>query len=276
MVNTLYYLSMYGPAKYINSEKYPLDRPDSGDWKSLIDQCKSSLEETGACILKGFVHQPVLDRMSIEADRSFPRSHFCKDNHNVFFYDNEDDLLSLHHPLRIREDTSLNSIPYDLMDPNDALHQLYNWDPLMNFLSSILGHTLYRMADPMAALTVNCMNEGQNHGWHYDESQVTITLLIQKPIEDGLFQCVPDLRNKDNDDYSKLGAILNGSETEVVTLDIEPGDLLIFAGYYSLHRVTPVKGNKTRYVGTLCYKDKPNVMNSPEVQKLFYGRVNQG
>ena len=32
----------------------------------------------------------------------------------------------------------------------------------------------------------------------------------------------------------------------------------------------------TRYVGTLCYKDRPNVMNSPEVQKLFYGRVNQG
>jgi len=42
------------------------------------------------------------------------------------------------------------------------------------------------------------------------------------------------------------------------------------------HRVTPIKGDTTRYVGTLCYKDRPNVMNSPEVQKLFYGRVNQG
>ena len=72
-----------------------------------------------------------------------------------------------------------------------------------------------------------------------------------------------------------LSAVLKGSDSGVVTLDVEPGDLLIFAGFYSLHRVTPIKGKTTRYVGTLCYKDKPNVMNSPEVQKLFYGRVNQ-
>ena len=61
-----------------------------------------------------------------------------------------------------------------------------------------------------------------------------------------------------------------------MSLNVEPGDLLIFAGFYSLHRVTPVIGDTTRYVGTLCYKDRPNVMNSPEVQQLFYGRVNQG
>ena len=132
------------------------------------------------------------------------------------------------------------------------------------------------MADPMAALTINCMGVDQNHGRHYDESQVTITLLIQKPLEGGLFQCVPGLRNNDYDDLSKLGAVLNGNDDSVVTLDVEQGDLLIFAGYYSLHRVTPVKGERTRYVGTLCYKDKPSVINSPEVQKLFYGRVNQG
>ena len=132
------------------------------------------------------------------------------------------------------------------------------------------------MADPMAALTVNCMGKGQNHGWHYDESQVTITLLIQRSDEGGLFQTVPDLRKKDTDDYLKLGSILKGSDVGVVTLDVEPGDLLLFAGFYNLHRVTHIKGDKTRYVGTLCYKDRPNVMNSPEVQKLFYGRVNQG
>jgi hypothetical protein len=266
---------MHSSTKYINSEKYPLDQPDSDDWKSLVDQCKSSLEETGACILKEFVQQPIFQKMAQEADQSILKSHFCKDNHNVFFED-DDDSLPKDHPLRIRENTSLNSIPYDLMDTKDALHQLYNWDPLMNFLSSVLGHTLYRMADPMAALTVNCMSEGQNHGWHYDESQVTITLLIQKPEAGGIFECVPDLRKFDTDDYSKLGAILNGSDEGLVTLNVEPGDLLIFAGFYSLHRVTPVMGKTTRYVGTLCYKDKPNVMNSPEVQRLFYGRVNQG
>jgi len=267
---------MNSPAEYINSDKYPLDGPLTDKFINLVDRCKSTLQNTGACILKEFVQQSALDRMTLEADRSYPRTHFCNDNHNVLFYDNDDIILLEDHPLKIMENTSLNSIPYDLMEPGDALYQLYNWDPLMNFLSSVLGHTLYRMADPMAALTINCMNEGQNHGWHYDESQVTITLLIQKPIEGGLFQCVPDLRNNDNDDYSMLGEILNGTGADIITLDVDPGDLLIFSGHYSLHRVTPVRGNKRRYVGTLCYKDKPNVMNSPEVQKLFYGRVNQG
>ena len=266
---------MGNPAEYINSDKYPIHLPDSDDCERLANQCNSSLQEEGFCILKGFVNEPILVRMAEEADQSIHQSHFCSDNHNVFF--EEDDIsLPKDHPLRIRDDTSLNSIPYDLMDVQDALHQLYNWDPLMNFLSIVLGHNLYRMADPMAALTLNVMNEHQNHGWHYDESQITITLLIQKPEAGGVFECVPDLRKFDTDDYSKLGSILNGSDEGLVPLNVEPGDLLIFAGFYSLHRVTPVVGKTTRYVGTLCYKDRPNVLNSPEVQQLFYGRVNQG
>ena len=263
------------PADFLDINTYPLDQPESKTWTELVNRCKKSLNEKGACILKNFVHQSILDRMVLETERIVNKSHFCKDNHNVFF-EKDDTSLPVDHPLRIREDTSLNSIPYDLMDPADALHQLYNWYPLINFLSAVLGQPLYRMADPMAALTLNVMNEHQNHGWHYDESQITITLLIQKPEAGGVFECVPDLRKFDTDDYSKLGAILNGSDEGLVPLNVEPGDLLIFAGFYSLHRVTPVVGKTTRYVGTLCYKDRPNVLNSPEVQQLFYGRVNQG
>ena len=54
---------MHSSTKYINSEKYPLDKPDSDDWKSLVDQCKCSLEETGACILKEFVHQLIFQKI---------------------------------------------------------------------------------------------------------------------------------------------------------------------------------------------------------------------
>jgi len=265
---------MLGAENIINKEKYPLDQPKTDAWKTLAKNCKSSFQQSGVAILKSFVQQPILDRMVGETDSTIHQSHFCKDNHNVFF-EEDDNTLPADHPLRMREDTSLNSIPHDLMNPRDALHLLYNWDPLIRFLSEVLGYKLFRMADPMAALTVNCMGAGQNHGWHYDESQVTITLLIQRPDDGGLFQTVPDLRKKDTDDYSKLSSVLKGSDAGVVTLDVEPGDLLLFAGFYSLDRVTPIKGDTTRYVGTLCYKDRPNVMNSPEVQKLFYGRVNQ-
>ena len=266
---------MLGAENIINKKKYPLDQPKTDAWKAIAKTCKSSFQQSGVVILKNFVQQPILDRMIAETDSTIHKSHFCKDSHNVFF-EEDDSTLPADHPLRIRVDTSLNSIPHDLMNSQDALHILYNWDPLIVFLSEVLGYKLFRMADPMASLTVNCMGAGQNHGWHYDESQVTITLLIQRPDEGGLFQTIPDLRKQDTDDYSQLGSVLKGSDVGVVTLDVEPGDLLLFAGFYSLHRVTPIKGHTTRYVGTLCYKDRPNVMNSPEVQKLFYGRVNQG
>lgn len=266
---------MHDPSEYINNDIYPLNNPGSKGWKDLVVQCRSSLKNSGVCIIKKFVKEHVIKKVVQEANQSVHLSHFCKDSHNVFF-EKDNELLPDDHPLRVKENTSLNSIPYDLMKPNDILYQLYNWDPLMNFLSPILGHKLYRMADPMAALTINCMGKNQNHGWHYDESQVTITLLIQKPVSGGLFQFVPNLRNKDSDGFSSLGAVLGGDHKNVVTLDIDPGDLLIFSGFFSLHRVTPVKGEKIRYVGTFCYKDRPNVLNSPEVQKLFYGRINQG
>ena len=111
------------------------------------------------------------------------------------------------------------------------------------------------------------------HGWHFDESLVTTTIILQKPLEGGEFQYVTDLRGEDWDDYESLDNVLSGNEDRIQTLPVEAGTLLLFAGYYQLHRVTPVVGNTTRYVATLCFKDEPGVCSSPEVQKLFYGRT---
>ena len=112
---------MLGAENIINKEKYPLDQPKTDVWKTLAKNCKSSFQQSGVAILKNFVQQPILDRMIAETDSTIHRSHFCKDNHNVFF-EEDDNTLPADHPLRMREDTSLNSIPHDLMNPQDALH----------------------------------------------------------------------------------------------------------------------------------------------------------
>ena len=92
---------MGNPAEYINSDKYPIHLPDSDDCERLANQCKSSLQKDGFSILKGFVNESILERMAEEADQSILQSHFCRDNHNVFF--EEDDIsLPKDHPLRIR------------------------------------------------------------------------------------------------------------------------------------------------------------------------------
>jgi hypothetical protein len=55
-------------------------------------------------------------------------------------------------------------------------------------------------------------------------------------------------------------------------LCFEAGDLMIFRGSRSLHRVGPVGGERPRLTGVLCFADRPNVANSPEVRRLFWGR----
>ena len=85
---------MHRPAEYINNDIYPLDNPGSDDWKHLVDQCRSSLDETGVCILKEFVQKKLINKMAHEADQYIHLSHFSEDSHNVFFQDDDAQRIS--------------------------------------------------------------------------------------------------------------------------------------------------------------------------------------
>ena len=257
----------------IDNRRYPLHSPASSSYLNLVSQCQQDLNRNGACMLPGFLTTEATAQIVSEIDRIAPKVYPCNEVHNVFLEEN-DISFPEDHPRRLKEKTSLGSLAYDHIEKGDALRALYEWDPLLHFVAAILGEEkMYRMADPMAALTVNVMNNGQNHGWHFDESLVTTTVILQKPLEGGQFQYVANLRGEDWNDYESLNDVLLGNEDGIQTLPVEAGTLLLFAGYFQLHRVTPVVGDTTRYVATLCFKDEPGVCNSPKVQKLFYGRT---
>jgi len=61
----------------------------------------------------------------------------------------------------------------------------------------------------------------------------------------------------------------------VHTSDFQPGTLQIFAGRYSFHRVKsiPLTSKGDRLVAVLCFSREQNVVNSTEVQKMFWGRT---
>jgi len=56
-------------------------------------------------------------------------------------------------------------------------------------------------------------------------------------------------------------------------LKLEPGDLQIFKGRFTLHRVTKVEGNKSRYMCIPAYVLDPWRVNTPEHSKAIYGKV---
>ena len=257
----------------VNHEQYPLHRPGSAAYRVLVERCRDDLAKQSACLLHGFTTEEATERMVTEADRIAPDAFSCRDTHNVYMEEN-DDRYPADHPRRRPQTTILDSIAFDQIRPTDGLHRLYTWDPLLSFIADVLNKKhYYRMADPLAAVTVNVMHQGQNHGWHFDEAEVTTTLMLQAPEEGGAFEYAPNVRPEDRGSYEIVDRVLRGRYPDIRTLKAKPGTLILFVGYRSMHRVTEVKGDVTRYVAVFCFKDQPDVCNSPEVQKLFYGRT---
>ncbi len=75
------------------------------------------------------------------------------------------------------------------------------------------------------------------------------------------------------ENFDEVARVLDGTSDKVSILYLEPGDLQLFRGRYSLHRVAPLKGNRRRYVAIFSYVEEPNMVGAPERTKQLYGRV---
>jgi hypothetical protein len=156
---------------------------------------------------------------------------------------------------------------------------------------------LHQLGDQLGACTVNIFKPGWEHAWHFDESEFTTTLCLQQSESGGEFEYTPQLRldqsiegcsrevaaviNAHSDYTAEIGggggdgAKLEAALPPVFTSDFQPGTLQIFAGRYSFHRVKPIPttAKKDRLVAVLCFSKDKNVVNSKEVQRMFWGRT---
>jgi len=54
---------------------------------------------------------------------------------------------------------------------------------------------LHEYADALSSINLHYASEGQELGWHFDNSSFAITLMIQSPESGGTFEYVKDVRN---------------------------------------------------------------------------------
>ena len=142
---------------------------------------------------------------------------------------------------------------------------------------------MHRLADPLGAASINVFRSGWAHAWHYDESEFTVTLSLVQAAEGGAFEFTEPLRRSVDDlAFETTAAVINDHSEYAVepagaacpsvrTAPFAPGTLQIFAGRTSLHRVSEVKGE--RLVAVYCFSDVEGFVNSPEVQRMFWGRA---
>ena len=76
-----------------------------------------------------------------------------------------------------------------------------------------------------------------------------------------------------DENFDEVKKVLDGDRSRVRQLKLEPGDLQIFKGRFTLHRVTKVEGKRPRYMCIPAYVLDPYRVNTPEHSKAIYGKV---
>lgn len=260
------------PSDYIDTDRYPI--AEAGPARdALIARVHGAIASDGCAVLEGFVRPERIADLVEECDRVAIHGHSNFNRTNPYFTQDRPDLPA-HHPLRRFYDRSNAFVPADHFGSGSILREIYEWPAFAPFIQAALGEEhFYRYADPLADVIVNTAEAGNGFPWHFDTNNYTVTLAIQNAEVGGDFEYSPHLRTPLDENYAGVEAVLDGDAGLIRTLHLEPGDLQIFKGRYSLHRVTPLSGLRARYVAIFSYVEEPGMVGSPERTAQLYGRV---
>ena len=152
---------------------------------------------------------------------------------------------------------------------------MFLWPELKEFVRRVLWvDTLYQSQCPHLGLTYKIAFESDNDGWHYNPNDGVVTLLLQTPDKGGEFEYAPNIRSATDENLAAVQAVLEGDRAPVIALELRPGDLQIFCGRYSLHRVTRVGAESApRHAAIFAYTAEPGVIGRVERTRQLFGRV---
>jgi len=252
----------------INLAQYPLDDHE------FHKACKRTLDDNGAVVLPGFVTPSAVASIQREGEEQEHLAYYTVDTHSIFL-ESPDPQFPTDHPRNREVISSKGCITTDQIPPGSPLHAMYNAREFREFLCAVLGEDeLHEYADALSSINLHYASNGQELGWHFDNSSFAITLMIQTPESGGVFEYVKNVRDADNGEmnYEFCTEILDGNvPTNTMTMDA--GTLVLFRGRNSMHRVTPVKGSRTRMLVVLAYNTESGISLSESARMTFYGRL---
>ena len=233
----------------IDFSRYPLDAADSAATRELIAGCRAQLDRRQYCSLPGFIRADAIAQLVRETLPLLERANRAESWRNCYLQRDKTPGLGEDHPRNLFNHASYRMIAADLFAGNSALKRLYYWPPFQDMVAGIVGvKALYPNEDPLQPVNVICYGDGDQSAWHYDSTNAfTMTLMLQPALEGGLFELAPNTRNSERDeDIPYMQEVLGGDRRRVETVSREAGELTIFRGCNSLHRVSPVAGDQLR------------------------------
>lgn len=256
----------------LNLDAYPLHEPKGAAYRDLVRAKRADWQERGAFRLPGLIRTEMVGRAAEELKQRMDSSSFRhRHNHNIYFTDDTDGLPDGLAAKTLT--TSHRTLTCDQM-AGSIIRAVYEWDPLCRFLQTVLElPALYRMADPMAGLNVMAYGDGDGLDWHFDRAKFAVTILLQAPAQGGAFEYCRNIRSMDDPNHKGVQALLDGGRSDVQSGTGDAGDMTVFAGFRSAHRVAPVIGEKARMMAVLSFMEEPNYSYGPEDLMRFYGRT---
>lgn len=260
----------------VDLSRYPIDQPNSSECQAIIKQAKESLAHDGCALLKGFLKPETVTKLVNESNTLACRAKATDKPWGVYppYRIDENEVLSSDHPRKHQGIWRNRFVTYDWLTDDSTLRCLYKAKEMTDFTRRCLGlDVLYHYGDPLGACVFSIHKEGDEVPWHFDLVDFTVSILLQKPKKGGEFQYAPFIRNEFEENYDRVKKVLSDDSNDVVTLELNPGDLQLFRGNCSIHRVTVASGTIDRLIALMGYCDISGKIGDENLQLEHYGRV---
>ncbi len=256
----------------LSTDRYPLD-PDDPAWSGVVAKVRQDLAERGCSVLHEFVRPDRLEALRAECAGVVPLAYYDVQTVNVY---NSSPAAELPdgHPGRVTMERGNAFVARDDIPDSLWIHRLYTDPRFAAFLAACFGvPRIFPLADPLAGLCVNVVPPGKEHPWHFDTNEYAVSMVTQAPEAGGVFEYCPAIRSTTDEHLDDVAGVLAGDTTLVRRLELRPGDLQIFRGRYSLHRVSRVDGSSGRHSAIFSYSERPDVVGSPVRTRQLFGRL---
>ena len=259
----------------INTDRFPLNTPSAKAYREAVAAAQASLADDGCAVLKRFIRDDTLQVMSDEIAARKQTTHYSTECINPYFHTQSNPGYPVQHPVNTFLERSSGFIPGDSWEATTSHRTLFEHPALCHFLADCLElEALYPYTDPLAGLTANILDPDQQFTWHFDTNEFAVTVLVDAADEGGLFEYVPGIRSATTEGFDAIQSVLEGGREGIRTLDLEPGDLQIFRGRHSLHRVTRVApDSRPRHAAIFAYTEQDGVIGRVERTQQLFGRV---
>jgi hypothetical protein len=262
-----------GLAEIIDLERYPIHQPECAAYRDTLERVRAEMREKGCARIADFVREDIKPALEAEVAAISDKAVMQSGAITPYFNDDEPE-RDPSHPRRRFNEFSSGFVAMDWFPEDGICLTLYRSDEFRRFIADCLGEeVIYTFDDPLAGVVANVMPDGTTLPWHFDTNEFIVSLMTRAPNAGGTFEYCPEIREPGNENYEAVQAVMDGDRERVRELDLRIGDLQIFKGRFSMHRVVKCEGE--RHTAIFGYAKKPGFIGRVQRTREVHGRVTQ-